>query len=100
MKYIITEAQIGKFVKRYLDSIDFDVHYLKDGDLFITKGGGYKNGIFHYEIDIRRVYVDPDIYNTVKGMFGLDDLNTRMEILFWFEDKFDRRVDEITVWYD
>lgn len=99
MKYIITEAQIGKFIRRYLNSLEYHINRHSDGDIFLGKEER-RSGIFWFQQDTGELLIDPEIYNTVKGMFGLDDLTTRMEILFWFEDKFDRRVDEVTVWYD
>jgi len=99
MKYIITESQLSKFVRRYLDSLEIDVSRTND-EIWITNMEG--SAIFYYYIDNHKknLNVDPDIWSTVRGMFGLDDLTARMEILFWFEDKFDRRVDEIHIWWD
>jgi hypothetical protein len=99
MKYIITEEQLSKYVRRYLNSIELDVSRA-DNEIWITNMEG--KAIFYYYIDNVKTYlnIDPDIWSTVRGMFGLDDLTARMEILFWFEDKFDRRVDEIHIWWD
>lgn len=99
MKYIITESQLSKFVRRYLNSIEFNVSR-EDDEFWITNMEG--KSIFYYYVgdNKRNLNIDPDIWSTVRGMFGLDDLTARMEILFWFEDKFDRRVDEVYIWWD
>lgn len=100
MKYIITESQLSKFVRRYLNSLEMNISR-SDDEIFISdpqKGGG----IFYYYFDNhkRNLNIDPDIWSTVRGMFGLDDLTARMEIVFWFEDKFDRIVDDVSIWWD
>ena len=99
MKYIITESQLSKFVRRYLNSLEINVSR-EDDDFWITNMEG--RAIFYYYVGDkkRNLNIDPDIWSTVRGMFGLDDLRARMEILFWFEDKFDRRVDEVYIWWD
>ena len=99
MKYIITEAQIGRFVKRYLDTIEYRVTRDSDGDIFLGKEEK-SSGIFWFQQDTGELLIDPEIYKTVKSMFGISDLESRMEITFWFEDKFDRRVKKSTVWWD
>lgn len=99
MKYIITESQISKFVRRYLDSIEYHVSRDSDGDIFLGKEHK-RSGIFWFQQDNGELLIDPDIYDTVKAMFSISDLESRMEILMWFEDKFDRRVKTATIWWD
>jgi hypothetical protein len=99
MKYIITETQIGKFIRRYLDTIEYRVTIDSDGDIFLGKQDK-RSGIFWFQQDTGELLIDPEIYKTVKSMFGISDLESRMEILMWFEDKFDRRVSKPTVWWD
>jgi len=99
MKYIITEEQIGRFVRRYLDSIEYRVTRDSDGDIFLDKQDK-SSGIFWFQQDTGELLIDPEIYETVKNMFGISDLESRMEILLWFQDKFDRRVKKSTVWWD
>ena len=98
MKYIITENQLSKFIRKYLNSLELDVHWNRDGSIWVKDGEG--NAIFHYYIENYGTYLKADshICSTVEGMFGLDGLSARFEVLLWFEDKFDRRVDEINSW--
>jgi hypothetical protein len=97
MKYIITESQISRIIKRYLDSIKYRVTKDSDGDIFLGKEDK-RSGIFWFQQDTGELLIDPEIYENVKNIFGISDLESRMEILMWFEDKFDRRVSKSTVW--
>jgi hypothetical protein len=99
MKYILTESQISKFVRRYLDSIECHINRDGDGDIFLGKEPK-RSGIFWYRQGDGELLIDPDIYNTVRAMFGIGDAGARLEILYWFEDKFDRTVKIATVWWD
>jgi hypothetical protein len=99
MKYIITESQISKFVKRYLDSIEYYVSRDSDGDIWLKKEEKGL-GIFWFQQDVGELLIDSDIYDTVKYMFSISDLETRMEILMWFEDKFDRKIKIASIWWD
>jgi hypothetical protein len=98
MKYILTEKQLSSFIRKYLNSLELDVTWNRDGSIWVKDGEG--NAIFHYYIETYKTYLmaDSHICSTVEGMFGLDGLSARVEVLLWFEDKFDRRVDEINLW--
>jgi hypothetical protein len=99
MKIIITESQLSKFVRRYLNSLELNVSGI-DNEIWLSNMEN--KGIFWYYVDDGKRYlnIDPDVWSTVRGMFGLDDLTARMEILFWFEDKFDRIVEDTSIWWD
>ena len=99
MKYIITESQLSKFVRRYLDSLDLRVVTNNDEEIWIENG---HSAVFWYYIDghQRQLNIDPDIWSTVRNMFDLEDYAARMEIVYWFEDKFNRRIDDVKIWWD
>ena len=100
VKYIITETQANKFIRKYLNSLELKVIHGNDGNIWVEDNEG--EAIFHYWIETAKTYllIDPHIWGSVRGLFGLDDMSARYEILLWFEDKFDRRVDDVSIWWD
>lgn len=99
MKYIITEEQLSKFIRKYLDSLELDISRGKDGSIWIEDGKNKE--IFNYYIETNKtnLLIDPDIWSTVKNMFGLENMTAKYEIMIWFEDKFERKVDEVSIWW-
>ena len=71
MKYIITESQISRIIKRYLDSIKYRVTKDSYGDIFLGKEDK-RPGIFWFQQDTGELLIDPEIYKNVKNIFGIN----------------------------
>lgn len=105
MKIVIKENQLSKLIKSYLDSQNWKVWDLDDGEFDVSDGYNGEN-IFKFRLQFSStdpehsfdvLYINESIIHLVNKLFSMDPTDSRRLIIDWFNKKYDKNltVDDI-----
>ena len=100
MKYIITESQINKLVFLYLDSQDWHIWDIGDGE-FNVADGQYGKDVMKFRIqhssmepdhEFNVIYISDDLVTKISELFSISSKKSIGAIIDWFNQKYDKNL--------
>jgi hypothetical protein len=99
MKYIIQESRINSLIAKYLDSINWLLWDIGDGEFDLSDGYmtntkiNYRiktNPVFDEEYEI--IYIDYDFVTKLRRLFSMNETVVIVGIIDWFNKKYDKNL--------
>lgn len=100
MRILIKEQQLERLVSNYLDSQDWRVWDLDDGEFDVSDGYNGEN-IFKFRTQFSStdpehsfdvLYINESIIHLVNKLFSMDPTDSRGLIIDWFNKKYDKNL--------
>lgn len=99
MKYILTESQVERMMRNYLNTPEYVIlggeHV---GEIIFLRKGTEDSHDYIYTFDDKRLLVETEIVFGFSGLFDVDPEDALEYIGDWFGRKYNLEVQEIVNW--